>query len=105
MATERITQLLQFYNEDPHDPFNVYALALEYLKHDRDRSRKLFEELLNDHKDYLPTYYHAAKFFQENGETEKATEVYEAGIALAKTVNDPKALRELRSAYEELMFE
>lgn len=105
MSTQRIAQLQQFYDEDPADPFNAYALALEYLNHDRARSRELFDKLLRDHKTYLPTYYHAAKFFQEDGETPKATEIYEAGMALAKTQNDQKTLRELRSAYEEMMFE
>lgn len=105
MTTQRITQLQQFYDEDRGDPFNAYALALEYLNHDREKSRRLFEELLSDHKNYLPTYYHAAKLFQERGEIIKATEIYEAGMALAKTLNDQKALRELRSAYEEMTFE
>lgn len=105
MPTQRIEQLQQFYNADPADPFNAYALALEYLNHDRERSRELFEKLLSEHKNYLPTYYHAAKFFQESGDTTRAAEIYEAGIDLAKTLNDQKALRELRSAYDEMMFE
>jgi len=105
MLTQRIKQLLQFCEDDPGDPFNVYALALEYLNHDAARARELFEKLLADHQDYLPTYYHAAKFFQEHGEHERATAVYESGMTLAKKLNDQKALRELRSAYDEMMFE
>lgn len=105
MPTQRIKQLQQFYDEDPADPFNAYALALEYLNHDHEKSRELFDKLLVNHKEYLPTYYHAAKFFQERGETKKATEIYESGMALAKTLNDQKSLRELRSAYDEMMFE
>ncbi len=105
MPTQRINQLLQFYEEDPGDPFNMYALALEYLNHDAARSREFFEKLLTNHQDYLPTYYHAAKFFQAHGETARATAVFESGMALAKKLNDQKALRELRSAYDEMMFE
>ena len=30
MGTDRIRQLEKFYEEDPLDPFNIYALALEY---------------------------------------------------------------------------
>ena len=105
MSTQRIQQLQQFYDEDPDDPFNLYALALEYLKHDRGKSAVLFEKLLQEHKDYLPTYYHAAKFFQEHEDKQKATEIFETGIALAKKKNDTKALRELRSAYDEMMFD
>jgi len=97
--------LEKYYEEDPGDPFNVYALALEYLNYDQRRARALFETLLKLHEEYLPAYYHAAKFFQNAGEKEKAIEVFEKGIALAKKINDSKTLRELKSAYDELMFE
>ena len=100
MPTQRIELLQQFYDEDPSDPFNAYALALEYLNYDRDKNRQLFNELLSDHKNYVPTYYHAAKFFQDAGETKKAAEIYESGIALSKHACDQKTLIELKSAYE-----
>ena len=105
MLTDRIKQLQQFYEEDPNDPFNLYALALEYLKSDAAKSEELFETLLMHHSEYLPTYYHAAKLFQESGKKEKAIAAFEDGIALAKKLNDKKAARELQSAYDEMMFE
>ena len=105
MPTDRIKQLQQFYEEDPGDPFNLYALALEYLKADPAKSREIFEKLLTHHATYLPTYYHAAKLYQDVGQKERATEIYEKGIVLAGELNDLKALRELRSACDELMFE
>ena len=105
MPTDRIKTLERFYEEDPSDPFNAYALALEYLKHDPAKSRMLFEKLVDIHEGYLPTYYHAAKFFQECGEREKAIHLFEIGIALAGKLGDRKTQRDLRSAYDELMFE
>ena len=105
MPTDRIKQLQQFYEEDPSDPFNVYALALEYLKSDATKSIQFFEMLLLNHPDYLPTYYHAAKLYQEIGDRERAIKVFEDGISLARKVNNPKALRELQSAYDEMMFD
>ena len=105
MATDRITQLQKFYDEDPGDPFNLYALALEYLKSDPATSSVHFEKLLASHPDYLPTYYHAAKLYAEMGENEKALKVFEDGITLAKRIKDPKAQRELQAAYDEMMFE
>ncbi len=105
MPSDRIIQLQKFYEEDPGDPFNLYALALEYLKYDPAKARILFVRLLEIHDGYLPTYYHAAKLFQETGDKEKAIAVYESGIALAKKLNDTKTLRELKSAYDELMFD
>ena len=105
MPTDRIKQLQQYCEEDPSDPFNFYALALEYLSIDTAKTRELFDTLLERHSDYLPTYYHAAKFFQDLGENDKAALIYEVGLALAKKLDDSKALRELRSAYDEMMFE
>lgn len=105
MSTERLKLLHQFYEEDPADPFNSYALALEYLNVDPDKSLAFFDILLKEHAEYLPTYYHAARFFQDRGEKERAIHAYERGISLARSVGDSKALRELRSAYDEFMFE
>ena len=98
MSADRLKQLQKFYEEDPLDPFNLYALALEYLKVDLALSRKHFQLLLANHPAYLPTYYHAAKLFHDTGDREGA-------IALARKNNDVKTLRELRSAYDEMMFE
>ena len=105
MPTDRIAQLQKFYDEDPLDPFNLYALALEYLKLDPVISRSHFETLLLKHSSYLPTYYHAAKFYSDLGERQKAIKVFEDGIALAKNIKDQKTQRELQSAYDEMMFE
>jgi hypothetical protein len=105
MSADRIAQLEKFYQEDPTDPFNAYALALEYTGSAPSKARSLFEILLRDHSGYLPTYYHAAKFFQDGGETDRAIAVFENGISLAEKNKDAKTLRELRSAYDELRFE
>jgi len=105
MPTERLTQLLKFYEEDPQDPFNIYALALEYLKTDLQQSRRFFEVLLSTHRDYLPTYYHAAQLYLTLDDKEKAITVLEDGMVLARRQQNAKTLRELQSVYDEVMFE
>jgi tetratricopeptide (TPR) repeat protein len=104
MATPRIEQLLQFYRDDPNDPFNCYAVALEYLKTDKSHAKRFFEILLDNFPDYIPTYYQAAGLYQELGLKEKAIIIYEKGIAVARIHDDKKAAAELRSALDELMF-
>ena len=104
MSNDRLIQLRKFYEEDPNDPFNIYGLALEYLKHDVNQSKQLFDLLLTDHAEYLPTYFHAAKLYQDLNELARAASIYEKGIALAQRLNEPKARRELQTAYDELMF-
>ena len=38
----RLEQLRNFYEEEPNDPFNVYALATELLKFDLQAATKCF---------------------------------------------------------------
>lgn len=102
---DRLKVLEGFYQDDPHDPFNVYALAIEYLKTDVQKSLKFFEELLSNHPDYVPTYYHAAKLYQDLNERDRSIAVYEKGMQVSLKNNDLKAHRELKAAYDELMFE
>ena len=100
----RLDTLLQHYHEDPLDPFNIYALAIEYQKSDIEKALYYFDKLLREHALYVPTYYQAAKLLQETGSIQRAIEVYEKGIAVARSQNEMKAARELQSAYDELTF-
>ena len=100
----RLDTLLQFYKDEPDDPFNIYAVAIEYQKSDPRKALDFFSILLDHHADYIPTYYHAAKLYHECGDTEKAIATYEKGIQVARSKNELKAVRELQSAYDELMF-
>ena len=100
-----LTSLLSFYEEDPTDPFNVYALAIEYAKSDPVQAERFFEILLTQHPDYLPTYYHAGAFFAAMERVEKTEQIYRKGVELARSRNDAKALRELMGAYNAFLDE
>ena len=77
----------------------LYALTLEHrATGDKARTRRGFEQLLADFPDYVPTYYHAAAFFAEAGEQQRATAIFEQGLMAAR--HDAHALRELRGAYQ-----
>lgn len=102
---DRIAQLKDFLQENPHDAFLKHALALEYIKQQRDgEARILFEEILTRQPEYIGSYYHLAKLLERLGETQKAVAWYEKGMAEAKKAGDQHALSELRSAYEELIY-
>jgi tetratricopeptide (TPR) repeat protein len=100
----RLETLLQFYREDPSDPFNIYGLAIEYQKSDPENATKHFQLLLDEHPSYVPTYYQAAKHFEIIGNVDRAIAVYEKGIAVARAQKESKAERELKSAYDELIL-
>ncbi len=94
-----LEKLIDFYKEDPSDPFNIYALAIEYAKFDTQKAKIYFNELLTNHPAYIPTYYHAAALFSQLHEPDLAKMTYEKGIEMAEKLNKMHALRELKSAY------
>ena len=51
MNHSRLNQLLEFYKEDPNDPFNIYALATEYKSIDPEKALTYFELLIENHPD------------------------------------------------------
>ena len=105
MSQSRIEQLFSFLNDDPNDPFTIYAIALEYAKIDQAKSIEYFEKLLTEQPDYLATYYHAAQLYADMGMHKEAIVAYETGIAKASAQENSLALRELKNAYENFIFE
>ena len=105
MHKERITQLEKMYKENPQDSFLVYALALEYKNQDKKKAEILFDTLLSTFPEYLPTYYHAAGFYNEQGDVQKAKNCYEKGILLAKKQEENHALKELKNAFQNFIIE
>ena len=105
MNTTRLSLLQAYYEEDPSDPFNAYALAMEYLDNEPIKSLTFFKELLDKHPTYLPTYYHAAELFANADMRVQAAEVYQNGIALALEQKQAKSLQELKNAYQNFLLE
>lgn len=102
MNHSRIDLLEKFMLEDPSDPFNYYALALEYLQTNPAKATELFDVVLLNHAEYLPIYYTAGTFYADQGNGLKAHEILNKGIELAKRKSDFKALRELKSVIQNL---
>jgi tetratricopeptide (TPR) repeat protein len=101
----RLEILRQFVEEEPQDLFNHYALATELLKTDKAQSRQIFEYLLQNHPDYLATYYHLGALYVELGEAELAEKTYLMGIELANKLGNDKTLKELKGAYQMFLDE
>ena len=105
MHAERISQLEKFLEDDPNDPFLLYALATEYVKEAPQTALIYFEQLLLEHPDYVPTYYHAAALYSELDLQDKAEQTYKKGIQKAEKAGEAHALRELKTAYTNWQFE
>ena len=100
--SERLQYLEELLQNDPHDPFLNYAIALEYLQMDNaEDAVELLECLRNESPTYIPTYYQLGSIYVEQGDADKARPIIEAGMALTKDP-DPKTYLELRALLEEL---
>jgi hypothetical protein len=94
--------LEQFVEDDPSDPFNHYALALELVKVDKNQAKRIFDRLMVEHRTYIATYYQAAILYLEAALIDEATKIIEQGIGEARKQNNPKAVSELKSLLDEI---
>ena len=104
MDQERLRILKQFVEEEPEDPFNWYALALEETKQNPKRAVELFEYVLEKHSEYLPVYYQAGDLYLSLGNEERAKEILLLGVNLARLKGEQKAMSEIRTLLDELLM-
>lgn len=99
----RIEKIREMLKETPKDSFLRHALALEYIKigHQQE-ALDLFVNLLADDPEYLGSYYHLGKLYENLGDPSKAGVTYADGIALARKKGDKHSLSELMMAADEL---
>lgn len=103
MSINRLERLLEFYEQEPNDPFLKYALATEYLRlNNHEKALWFYLDLVDKHTDYIGTYYHLGKFYELLQKQEDALKIYEQGIAVAKKIKDQHALSELLGVYNSL---
>lgn len=105
MNTERIKLLEKYIKDEPDNPFNKYALAMEHYESNPDLSLEILRSVLTKHPDYLPTYFKAAHLLWDGEEWDKAEVVFQNGIELATRQANQKALQELTSAYQNFQID
>ena len=96
---DRLAALLEFYRDDPDDPFTRFALAQEHRKRGADaEALAFFEGLTRDHPDYVGTYYHLGALYRALGRRADAAAAYRAGLDAAQRAGDAHARAELQAA-------
>ena len=95
---KKIQQLLGFLNDDPNDAFTLFALAQEYQKiNETKKSEDYYLKLVRIHANYVGTYYHLGRLYENLNRKQDAVDVYKKGIAIATKQNDLHARAELQS--------
>lgn len=103
MNEARLAQLFDFLKEDPKDPFLLYAIATEYRASDINKALEYYELLLRDHPDYVGTYYHAGKAYEELNRKDDAEAAYKKGMQVARQQGQMHAFAELQGANNKLL--
>ncbi|MFT6815278.1 MAG: tetratricopeptide (TPR) repeat protein [Sphingobacteriales bacterium] len=96
---DRLQQLLNFLKESPNDSFILFALAQEYWKqNNKEKALEHFETVHKLDENYIGTYYHLGKLYEELEDLEMAKQIFQKGIGIAKNNNNQHALSELQGA-------
>jgi len=105
MINKRLKNLESFLELEPKDPFNWYAVAMEYKSTNISKTKEYLNHLLTYFSDYLPAYYQVAELLIESSNKEDAKIILKKGIALAKQQNEANTLRELQNLLNNLLFD
>ena len=101
--SDRKQRLQELAQKNPDDPFPRYGLAMEHKREgDLPSAIQIFSDLVEEHPDYLPVYFHYGTSLGAEGRGEKAREVLKAGIDVALRQGNTHARSELEAALEEL---
>lgn len=99
MEDSRLKQLFDFHENDPKDPFPLFAIAKEYENLNQlDQALSWYLKLKKEHPEYIGLFYHLGKLYELIQEDILALEAYKEGIKLASEIKDFHALSELNNA-------
>ena len=103
MEVSRMQQIRQMLLSEPEDEFLNYALALEYEKEGKlPEAIAAISAILMKNENYTGAYYKLGQLHEQQGDLQKAMEVYRKGIQLTKLRNERKAFGELSEALQNL---
>jgi tetratricopeptide (TPR) repeat protein len=103
MQSGRLEKLLEFIKNEPNDEFLKYALATEYLRlGDTTKALEYYEDLVNNHPNYVGTYYHLGKLYESLNRKDDAVKTYETGMKVAREKRDNHSFSELQGVYNQL---
>lgn len=96
----RLDSLWEMYDQNPQDPFFMYAIGLELQTTNPQKTQEIWENLIVNFAEYLPTYYALAKLYEDLEQITLAKNMYEKGIEVAKSQKNVKIQKELQNALQ-----
>ncbi len=95
VRSSRMAQIESLLVDDPHDPFLLYGLAMEYsaLGDDSTAATKLL--VITEKGEYVPAFLQAGQILNTLGRVGEACAVLKKGMDVAKRVGDDHAYSEM----------
>lgn len=105
MTEQRLAELNQRIQSNPNDPSHLYNLAVEYVEVNPIKALEIFQQLLTEFEDYIPTYMPTAKLYEASKDFPHAFSTYEKGLGICMLHRNNDAYKELQKAYHRLALE
>jgi predicted Zn-dependent protease len=95
-TNDRMTQLRNLLDSDPHDAFCMYGIAMEHAKAgSHNEAIAWFDRTIETDPAYCYAWYHKARSQESNGNEAGAVKTLEEGIAHATSIGDEHAVDEM----------
>lgn len=103
MESSRIAVLEQTLQSSPDNSFVRYALAIELSRAGQpEKALDQFQYLLDHQPEYAAAYLQAGMLLSDQGQTERAREVFKKGLEVNRRQGNLHAESEIQSALEAL---
>ncbi|MDP7005209.1 MAG: hypothetical protein QF718_03250 [Phycisphaerales bacterium] len=97
-SEDRISKLRNLLDQDPHDAFCMYGIAMEHAKNGRfDEAVAWFDQTIETDSTYCYAWLHKAKCQHDNDDSKSASSTLEEGIKQAREQGDLHAAEEMSS--------
>lgn len=99
----RLETLKTMLEQDPHNAFARYGLAIEYANGgEYEQAVKEFRKVLDDNPNYAAAYYHGGRALESLGKLDDAKKMYNKGIEVTTQTGDNHTRSELQAALDML---
>jgi len=93
--------LKNMLQQNPHDSFARYGLAMEYAASgELENAVAEFRALLEFNPDYAAAYFHGGQALEKLGRLDDARQSYEKGIEVTSRTGDQHTRSELQAALD-----
>ena len=101
--SDKISQLRNLLDKDPHDAFCMYGIAMEHAKAGIDKEAiAWFDRTMETDTVYCYAWYQKARCQEHAGDTNGATETLQEGIENAKQIDDLHAAGEMEELLQSI---